>query len=84
MSEDTLLKKLAQIVITNNQTLLTAVDEKIQGSEKRIKEELEQKIDASQKDTIEVLSELIHTGYNLHEERIQRIEDRLQLSHLTQ
>lgn len=33
-------------------------------------------IKKSQEDTIEVLSKLIHTGYNLHEERIKKLEKR--------
>jgi len=38
------------------------------------------KVEQSQQETIETLSGLIHTGYNLHEERIKHIEDQLKTS----
>lgn len=44
-----------------------------------VKQELLEKIKAAQEDTIEALSVLIHTGYNYHEARIQRVEDELHL-----
>lgn len=34
----------------------------------------------SQEETIEVLSDLIHAGYNLHEKRIRKIENKLQIT----
>lgn len=37
-------------------------------------------ITKSQEETIEVLSDLIHTGYNLHESRIKKIEEKLQIT----
>ena len=42
--------------------------------------ELKQSIEQSQEDTINVLSELINTGYNMHEKRIKRIENHLRIT----
>ncbi len=42
---------------------------------------LTQKIAASQEDTIHVLSEVIHTGYNMHEKRIRASEEQLDIPH---
>jgi hypothetical protein len=80
MTDDTVLKKVGEIIIANNQVLLTAIDKKLQTLEQR----LENKIKESQQDTIEVLSDLIHTGYDLHENRIKRVEDELHLPPLKQ
>ena len=43
-----------------------------------VAERLDKKIETSQEKTIDILSELIHAGYNLHEVRIKKIEDHLQ------
>jgi hypothetical protein len=43
-------------------------------------QKLEKAITKSQEDTVEVLSDLIHTGYNLHEKRIKKIEEVLQIT----
>lgn len=40
-------------------------------------ESLEKRVEQTQQETIEILSELINTGYNLHERRIKKIEDHL-------
>ena len=45
----------------------------------KVYENLSRKIEASQVDTIDTLSELIHEGYNQHEKRIKRIENHLSL-----
>ncbi len=39
------------------------------------------RIGKAQEETIEALSELIHTGYNLHEERIKKLEKQQKSSH---
>ncbi len=39
------------------------------------------KVEQSQKETIESLSELMNSGYSLHEERIKKIEDTVHISH---
>jgi uncharacterized protein (UPF0335 family) len=78
------------MVIANNQTLITAIDKKIQASEQRVeekiaqniqrlKQQLERKMKESHEDTRDVLSALMHTGYDMHEERIVRIENELDL-----
>jgi hypothetical protein len=91
MSDNTFLQQIGAMIVANNKTLLIAVDEKIQSSEKRTataiiasKEETFEKIKASQEDTVDVLSEVINTGYSIHEERIQRLEDKVGLPPLGQ
>ncbi len=59
----------------------TVNKEELKASEERIKTELKQAIDKSQEDTIEALSEVIHTGYNMHEERIKHLEDQAEQPH---
>lgn len=50
------------------------------GQLNQTEQKLEKAITRSQGETIEVLSDLIHTGYNLHEERIRKIEDTLRIA----
>ena len=38
------------------------------------------RVEQAQEETIDALSELINTGYNLHEKRIRKIEDNLHIS----
>ena len=45
----------------------------------RLATNLSKKIKQAQEETIEVLSELITAGYDLHEKRIKRVEDHLHL-----
>lgn len=52
----------------------------VEASEKK----LIKKIDDSQKDTIEVLMDAIHTGYNMHDKRIKRAENELGLPPIKQ
>lgn len=62
---------------------LNTVELKVELVNKRVAEgqqELKQSIKQSQEDTIGVLSDLIHTGYSLHEKRIKKIENRLQIT----
>lgn len=47
-------------------------------------EKVKEIVHESQEDTIEVLLSAIHTGYNLHDKRIKRLEDELDLSPLKQ
>jgi hypothetical protein len=83
MTDEEILKKMAGMLLDNNKKLLTAVDKsiekEIQASEERLTEKLGKRIDDSQKDTIDTLSELMHSGYGLHEKRIQRLEGELNL-----
>ncbi|MBI5123709.1 hypothetical protein HZA75_07660 [Candidatus Roizmanbacteria bacterium] len=51
---------------------------------KDFKVDILQAIKISQEDTIESLSEVINHGYNMHEERIVRLEDHLNLPVLKQ
>ncbi len=76
-------EKLNDMFVANNTVLLNAMDIKIQASEKRIKqkltEDLGKKIEESQEYTIDTLTDLITGGYDLHEDRIKRIETELNL-----
>ena len=58
-----------------------ALKAEIQASEERIKTELKGAIEKAQEETIAALSELIHTGFNLHEERIKALEDQAEQPH---
>ena len=73
MNTDELLGKIRAIIREE-----TVSKEEFRASEER----LTKKIEASQEDTIEVLSEVIHTGYNMQEKRIKAIEDHLDMPHL--
>ena len=53
----------------------------IQASEERVKTELKGAIEKAQEETIDTLSELIHTGFNMHEERIKALEDQAEQPH---
>ena len=59
----------------------TVSKEELKAAEERIKIEVKQAIDQSQEDTIESLSEVIHTGYNMHVERIKTGEEQLDILH---
>lgn len=50
------------------------------GHLRQAEQKLEKAIAKSQEETIEALSELINTGYNLHEKRIRKIENKLQIT----
>ncbi len=50
------------------------------GQLNQTEQSLQGAIAKSQEETIEVLSALIHTGYDLHEKRIRKIEDKLQIT----
>ncbi len=62
-----------------------SIDAKFESIEKKLTshdirfDSLEKQIKQSQEETIEVLSELIHAGYNMHEKRITNIEKHLHL-----
>jgi len=62
---------------------LNTLELKVELVNKRVTEghqELKQSIKQSQEETIDTLSALIHTGYTMHEKRIKKIEDRLQIT----
>ncbi len=62
----------------NVETKVGTLDKKIDSLDIKI-EIVSKKIDKAQEETIEVLSELITSGHNIHEKRLKRIEDHLQL-----
>lgn len=61
---------------------LDTVEMKVEVVNKRVEkseQELKQAITNSQEDTINVLSGLIHSGYDMHEKRIRNLEKHLPL-----
>lgn len=90
MSEEKMLEKFAEMLLANNERLVISIRKDIETSENRLREELTEKIEGSENrlreefkleldDAVDVLSELMHSGYNLHEARIQRVEKELHL-----
>lgn len=76
--------------MANNDEILKAIESlkrdmvtksDLEASEKRVKTELKQAILASQEDTINALKEYIHEAYDMHEKRIERLEERTGLPH---
>jgi chaperonin cofactor prefoldin len=78
MDDAKLLGKIGELIDTKLDNKLKPISQKLDVLEIKI-EVLNKKIDKSQEETIDVLSELITNGYNNHEKRIKRIEDNLQL-----
>lgn len=87
-----LLKQIKDIVSKELQLsekrVKQELTQEIHATEGKLREEIhatEQKllleIKDRQKDTIEVLSELMHTSHTMNEKRIKRIEDTLELPH---
>ena len=66
-----IVAEVGQLVKAENETLKTVLLAEIKAVEKRVT----QKIDDSQKDTIEVLSALIQEGHTDHENRIKTLEN---------
>ena len=75
MNNEELLEQLKHVireeVTTSENRVKSDLRQEIQASEER----LTQKIAASQEDTIDTLSEVIHKGFNIHEERIATLEE---------
>ena len=53
------------------------VNTEINESEKRVKDYVNEQVE----DAVEVLTEITHTGYNMQENRIEKIEDELNIQH---
>ena len=76
MSDTTLLKQIGELIdkklapmqgqIGSMQKQLDTVELKVEAVNKRVEQ--------AQEETIEVLTDIIQTGYNLHEKRIKRLE----------
>lgn len=89
------LKQLQKLFQINNKEVLKAISDsqkdtiKIVGgmiseSQTEILIKVQGMITDSQSDTIEVLMDAINTGYNMHDKRIKRPEEELDLSPLKQ
>jgi chaperonin cofactor prefoldin len=78
MDDKKLLKNIGDLIDTKLDQKLRPINEKLDTLEVKI-EVLNKKIDKSQEETIETLSELITTGYNSHEKRIKRVGEHLHL-----
>ncbi len=91
MDDTKLLGKIGELIDTKLQpikTQLGVVENKLGHANERIEsldrkiEIVIKKIDKAQEERIEVLSELVTSGHNMHEKRIKRVEDNLQLPHI--
>lgn len=74
MDDAKLLGKIGELIDTKLQPIkqqLDTVETKV--------ELVNKSVEQTQEETIEVLSELITSGHNMHEKRIKKIEDHLQL-----
>ncbi len=69
--DDTLVEKIGKLLENNTSLLRKEMRE--------MKTDLKEEIKKSQEDTIEALTAVINAGYNIHEKRIKRIEDHLNL-----
>ncbi len=76
MNTDELLEKIRVIIKEE-----TVSKDELKAERKASVERLIKKIEDTQEDTINVLSKLINTGYNMHEEQIRAIEDHLDIPH---
>lgn len=74
-TENTLKKEIKSTEVK----LREEIKDTAQKLEEKLEKKLSKKIEISQEDTINVLSELMHTGYEMHEIRIKRLEDELEL-----
>ena len=80
-----LLVKIGELIDTKLDQKLRPINEKLETLDLKIEvvnskiDKLDKKIDKTEEETIETLSELITSGHSLHEKRIKKIEDHLQL-----
>jgi len=95
MSNNKLLNQIGNLIddklqpiredLTGVKQDLSVVKKDLDGVKKQLNvvemkvELVNKKVEQSQEETIGALSELINTGYNLHEKRIKKIEDHLQI-----
>ena len=76
MDETKLLNKIGVLIDQKLEPLkeqIGSVKEQLDNVELKV-ETINTKIDKSQQDILDTLTDLIHTGYNLHEERIKKLE----------
>lgn len=78
------LHKEIQTVQTSLHQEIQSVEQslriEIQTSNRQLEIKLTTKFDISQQEMIDIITELINTGFNLHEKRIKRIESELNLA----
>jgi len=77
MGNDELVAQIKKLLDAEREQTKIIIQEAVEASEKRVI----QKIDDSQKDTIEVLSSLIHEGHTDHENRISQLEQDHEFPH---
>lgn len=90
MNDKKLLEQIDELIIKNLDPIkqdvnsvkqdLHAVKQDLSGVKQQLNsvemkvELVNKRVEQAQHETIEVLSELVNTGYNLHEERLKRVE----------
>ena len=83
MDNNKLIKQIGNVIEKKLEPIKKQLDtvelkvEAVNNKVDKVHEELQRSIEQSQEETIEVLSDLIHTGYDLHEKRIKKIENNL-------
>jgi hypothetical protein len=77
MGNDEFVVQIKKLLEAEREQTKTIIREEVEASEKRVI----QKIDDSQKDTIEVLSALIHEGHRDHENQISQLEQDHEFPH---
>lgn len=83
MSDTTLLKQIGELIdkklapmqgqIGSMQGQIGSMQKQLDTVELKV-EAVNKRVEQAQEETIEVLTDIIQTGYNLHEKRIKRLE----------
>lgn len=84
MGNDILLKQIGELIDSKLEPIrkeLGSINTRFNTLAQDI-QEVKQAIVKSQQEAIEAVSELVHSGYSMHEKRITRIEDHLDLTPL--
>jgi hypothetical protein len=74
--EEKLEKKLEEKLDKKLEEKLAPIKKQLDTVELKV-ELVNKRVEQAQEETIEVLSDLIHTSYDLHEKRIRKIENNL-------
>lgn len=79
MNDKKLLEQIEELITKNLYPIkidLKGVKQQLNSVEMKV-ELINKKVEQAQHETIEALSELVNTGYNLHEERLKHVEEHI-------
>jgi len=79
MTTDQLLQKIGELFTNHTALIRKEIKDSAEDVKKELRAEFKKAIERSQEETIEVLTDVINEGHNLHEKRIKRIEKHLDL-----